>query len=51
MKTYIGTFTEEQLKKGEDKIAIENAQKLSELKYIHNKITPKGMEIYLSNQY
>ena len=50
-KTYIGTFTEEQIRKGEDRKAIEQAQKLSGLKYIQSNITKKGMVVYLTNQY
>lgn len=47
----VGTFNEAQLKSGEDKLAIEKAQKETGLTYIDSKITKKGgkmfMEVYL----
>ena len=47
----VGTFNEAQLKSGEDKRAIEKAQKETGLTYIDSKITKKGgkmfMEVYL----
>lgn len=47
----VGTFNEAQLKSGEDKLAIEKAQKETGLTYIDSKTTKKGgkmfMEVYL----
>ena len=54
-KIKVGTFDEAQLKKGEDKKAIEKAQKETGLKYIDSKIIKKGgkmfMEVYLTNTF
>ena len=54
-KVKVGTFDEAQLKKGEDKKAIEKAQKETGLKYIDSKIIKKGgkmfMEVYLTNTF
>ena len=56
VKHFVGKFTESQLKKGEDKIAIEKAQKETGLKYIESKIIKKNgkpylMEVYLTNMF
>jgi hypothetical protein len=51
----VGTFDEAQLRKGEDKKAIEKAQKETGLKYIDSKVIKKGgkmfMEVYLTSKY
>lgn len=50
-KHIVGTFNEAELRKGDDKVAIEKAQKETGLKYVGNKIVKKGgktlMEVYL----
>jgi hypothetical protein len=50
-KHFVGKFNEQQLKKGEDKIAIKKAQDETGLKYIDSKIIKKKgvtyMEVYL----
>lgn len=55
MDIFVGTFTEQQLKSKEDKIAIDEAKQKTGLKFIKNKITKqngvKVMKVWLSDKF
>lgn len=51
MRTFIGSFTEEQVINGEEKKAVENAMKLSSLKYVETEIVGNKLEVYLTNTF
>lgn len=53
MRIFIGNFTENQVRNGEDKRAVENTMKLSSLKYVKTEFVCRKLlvyEVYLTNE-